>query len=284
MKIGITGYKGFVGTALLNRSSADLKFVPLDLQTSTDIETNLGVSEKLEHIIHLAAKTSVPKSWQSPVDFYASNVMGTLSVLELCRKHQCGLTYVSSYVYGVPHYLPIDELHPVSPNTPYNHSKLMGEEVCAFYSKNFGIDVAVIRPFNIYGPNQNKVFLIPEIVNQILNSPEIVLQSLEPKRDFLYIEDFMDALIATINFKGYDVFNLGSGVSYSVKEILDMLMKTSSCAKPIKILKTERPNEVMDVVANASKFKTKFNWLPNTDIYSGLTKTLMAESEVKSAE
>jgi len=119
-------------------------------------------------------------------------------MLELCREHKIGLTYVSSYVYGHPEYLPIDENHRVSPNSPYNHSKFLAEEVCKFYADNFGVAVTVLRPFNIYGKGQRRGFVMADLMEQVFNNEIVTLDDITPKRDFLYIEDFLDLLVWTL--------------------------------------------------------------------------------------
>ena len=138
-----------------------------------DIATAEFSYEKLDHVIHLASRTYVPASWENPLDFYRTNASGTTNILDLCRKQGCSLTYVSSYVYGTPQYLPVDENHPVAPVSPYNHSKLVAEDICRFYSEQFGVPVTILRPVNIFGPGQNPSFLIPFIIEQVDSLKEL---------------------------------------------------------------------------------------------------------------
>jgi nucleoside-diphosphate-sugar epimerase len=227
LNIAVTGSGGFIGKKLMGLREKELNFFPLDTRKLIAGEASHDAPLMPDHVIHLAAKTFVPDSWKTPGEFYQVNVMGTQAVLDYCRQHHCGMTYISSYVYGVPEHLPINEEHPVAPNTPYNHSKLMGEELCEFYHRYFNLDIAVLRPFNIYGPGQDSSFLIPRIIEQALNENRIELQNLDPKRDYLYIDDFIDALLATINFKGFGKFNLGSGISVSVREVAEQIRELS---------------------------------------------------------
>ena len=88
--------------------------------------------EEFQHVIHLAGKTFVPESWKDPESFYRINLMGTINVLEFCRKSGSGLTYISSYLYGTPEYLPVDENHPVKSFNPYSHSKLLADHHASF--------------------------------------------------------------------------------------------------------------------------------------------------------
>lgn len=275
INVAVTGATGFVGKHLLRRSSSQFVFHPLTLgQLEFKKEITFGPFN-IDHVIHLAAKTYVPDSWVMPHEFYEINVMGTQRVLDFCRTQKCSLTYVSSYVYGKPEYLPIDEDHRVIPNTPYNHSKLMGEELCAFYNRVFDVNVAILRPFNLYGPDQNLLFLIPKIIRQASSEGCINLESLTPKRDYLYISDFLDLLIATFGHQGCSIYNAGSGSSYSVKELVKIILKIMKKEDiPIESAEKHRENEVMDVIASIDKAQKAFNWTPKIGIVEGLTKTI----------
>ncbi|MCW3078453.1 MAG: NAD-dependent nucleoside diphosphate-sugar epimerase/dehydratase [Bacteroidetes bacterium] len=271
LNIAVTGAGGFVGKQLFKKEQNSFNFHRI---TMDDIKhTKINKSDKIDHVIHLAAKTFVPDSWENPSDFYQVNVMGTQHVLDYCKKMNCSLTYVSSYVYGMPNRLPINEEHEVAPNTPYNHSKFIGEELCRFYHKYFNIDIAIIRPFNLFGPFQDQTFLIPKIMHQIIKGKNLDLESLTPKRDYLFIDDFIELLFATVRHKGCDVFNAGSGISYSVNEIAELAIRVSGY-KNIQIQSKNniRTNEVMDVVADVSKAARIFSWKPKITLEEGLKK------------
>lgn len=272
MKIAVTGASGFIGRALMNTKSDEHQFLELNLRRLHESDDSHD-STKPEHIIHLAGKTFVPDSWKNPREFYEVNLMGTQHVLDYCVKTGASLTYVSSYVYGTPSYLPINENHPVFPNTPYNHSKWMGELMCEFYSTNFKVDVVVLRPFNIYGCHQSPSFLIPTILNQLKQSNQISLQSLLPRRDYLFIDDFISALLSTTGFKGFGRFNVGFGSSISVAEIVEVLIQVSG-KQHVQVTSEEihRENEVMDVVADISAIRQTFGWSPKISIKEGLNK------------
>jgi nucleoside-diphosphate-sugar epimerase len=270
--VGITGAGGFIGKNLMKVKRPDLKFISINLQ---DLMNGRAPLIKVDHLIHLAAKTFVPDSWKEPSEFYKTNFLGTQVCLDFCRENKCSLTYVSSYVYGIPSYLPVDEGHSTIANTPYNHSKLLAEELCVFYNKYFGLDIAILRPFNIYGPGQNSSFLIPSILEQIKRGDDIQVDTFEPKRDYLYIDDFTQALISTIGFTGFDYFNLGTGYSVSVKELLDKIcMLFPKRNFNVTSREIKRTNEVLDVVAQTNKFKNTFNWMPKFSLSAGLMVTI----------
>lgn len=273
----VTGSDGFIGKrlVLLLRSS---KYVvhTFDKQEG-DISSCDFHFEKLDHIIHLASMVGVPLSWKDPTSFYRINVLGTANVLELCRRMNCSLTCISSYVYGTPEYLPVDELHPVKPASPYNHSKLLAEEICRYYASAFGLSVVVFRPANIFGPGQHPDFLIPSIVRQLFDPAveKITVSDLRPKRDFLYIDDLIDALIRTLGQKGFNLYNIGYGKSFSVEEISSIIMKEACLNKEIFVAGNTRKNEIFDIRINSSKLMAESGWKPVTSLEKGIRELLL---------
>jgi len=197
MKIAITGSRGFVGS-FLSKRLIELNFdiVEIDLEVGYDITNwdSISTVENFDLLIHLAAKSYVPDSLKNPVEFYKTNILGTINALEMCRKLDVKIIFASSYVYGTPQYLPIDENHPVEAFNPYSQSKLIGEDLCRSYSRDFNVPAIILRPFNIYGKGQSSDFLVPLILNQA-EKGIVKLKDSRPKRDFIYIEDVVDAFI-----------------------------------------------------------------------------------------
>jgi nucleoside-diphosphate-sugar epimerase len=270
----VTGSDGFIGSLLvLKLKSKGYNVVEWD-EKNGDISITPIELKEINHVFHLAAQTFVPRSWDEPYSFYKSNTLGTVNVLEFCKNNGISLTHISAYVYGAPNSLPIDESHELKPSNPYMHSKILAESVCKFYSENFDVKVNIIRPFNIYGPGQSDRFLIPEIILQTLSkSEEIKVQDLSPKRDFVYIDDLIDAIILSLNTEGnYNVLNIGSGESFSVKEIIDLIQKIANTHKTVISNDNVRKNEIPDVVADISFAKEKLNWSPKFNLEDGLKK------------
>ncbi len=274
MKILITGATGFIGSYLTKKlSGLNIEFIPLS--SKTDIrnrnELNQFKDSGITHVIHLSAKNFVPDSWTNPNDFFEVNVGGTMNVLEFCRANEAKLIFISSYIYGPPQYLPINEIHPVNVFNPYALSKKLAEECCQFYSENYNINCCIIRPFNIYGPNQNDQFLIPLILKQVLFKDKIEIMDITPKRDYIYIDDFIDSIISLLPLNAkFEVVNVGSGKSYSVKEIIDIAQGIVKTHKEIISKNEIRKNEIPNVEADISKIKKLTNWQPKTDIYKGI--------------
>lgn len=274
MNIAITGSSGFVGRHLVKAlKSKNINVIELDFDNGFDLTLDADI-KKVPHfdiIVHLAAKSFVPLSFEKPYDFYFNNYLLTLNILELSRMFKAKTIFISSYLYGEPEYLPIDEKHPLKPHNPYAQSKLICEKLCEGYNRDFNLPVTVLRPFNLYGPGQNESFLIPSILKQI-RSGKIELNDPRPKRDLIFIEDFIDAIISVIDseFNGYDVFNIGSGISLSVEEIVFKINSVLNIDAEIIFKNVYRKNEVMDTIADISKIKDKLNWRPKNSFEEGL--------------
>ena len=228
--------------------------------------------KEIRHVVHLAGKTFVPDSWVNPEDFFQANVMGTLQAIRFCREIRIGMTYVSAYVYGQPKYIPISETTEVRPNNPYAKSKYMAEELCELFSGDFGMDITVLRLFNVYGSGQKDNFLIPCIVKQALNEEDVItVQDEEPKRDFIHVDDVCRAIELSIqNTDGFHVFNVGSGMSYSVREVIDKVLEVTHTDKRICSNKNIRKNELDDVVADIGKIEREWGWKPQITLETGI--------------
>lgn len=282
-RILITGASGFVGRHLaeeLGRQGAEVVTLDSREEYSIDVRDWQGVRAfgsklgKFDLVYHLAALMFVPHSFESPREVYEVNVLGTLNVLELCRLHGIEkVVFASSYVYGHPECLPVDEGHPLNPTSPYARSKVMGEGLCRAYYEDYGLKCIILRPFNIYGEGQNDSFLIPSILKQLV-SGEIELMDPEPRRDFLYISDAVEAYMKAGQYTGsdFEVFNIGSGVSYSVDSIVSKIMDSWGQDVEVCYRNEVRRGEVMDMVANIQKAKEKLGWEPTITINDGIKR------------
>jgi len=271
----VTGSKGFIGNALLKHIlPPEYKVYEFNLEDGdiSNPEALKVFHEKdISHVIHLAGRIYVPDSWNNPHQFYTTNVIGTLNVLEFCRLNQSSLTHVSAYLYGQPEKLPIAEGSKIDPNNPYAHSKYLSENLCTFYNNIFNIRIIILRPFNVFGIGQNPLFLIPSIIDQVLNDKIIVLNDLSPKRDYIYLEDLIKALLKTLTYKkDFGIFNIGSGGSLSVKEIVDKIQIVFKSNKEVKSRENLRKGEINDVVANISQAETDLDWAPEYSFQQGL--------------
>jgi nucleoside-diphosphate-sugar epimerase len=282
-RILISGSKGFVGRALISSLPSDLYDVS-QIKSSQDLDLcDLRTVVDLPNadiIVHLASKSYVPDSFTNPEKFYRNNFLSTLNLLEKAKKNNSKFIFVSTYVYGRPSYLPIDENHPTSPLNPYTQSKLICEELCNSYARDFGIDVIIIRPFNIYGPGQNSSFLIPTILNQ-LKLKEINLNDPRPKRDYVHVDDFVNAIRIIIDkgFIGYNIFNIGTGKSYSISDIMNIIIAENKNKIFVKYSEIERKGEVLETIANINKFSNHFGWSPKIEFKDGIKNMLIELNE-----
>jgi nucleoside-diphosphate-sugar epimerase len=241
-----------------------------------DIRNCLLNFEGVGHVFHLAARTFVPESWSAPLGFYEVNLLGTVNVLEYCRASGASLTMVSSYVYGVPSRLPISEDEPLCAFNPYSHTKILAEETGLYYQRQFGVPLTIVRPFNIYGPGQNRRFLIPTILNQAVDPRQatIVVADLRPRRDYIFIADLIDLLVRTAFRREGGIFNAGSGSSWGVGEVIAMVNGLLPVPKPVRATGPMRPDEVIDVIADISRARHEFGWEPQVALLDGLLDTL----------
>ncbi len=275
-KLLITGANGFIGKKLCQHLPAANYTITALTHQQGEI-THAAIWQSLppnDVVIHLASKTFVPDSWNNPGVFIETNTLGTLQALEYCRKHGAAMIYISSYLYGNPSALPIPETAPLFTPNPYAFSKKTAEDYCKFYHDCFQVPVTILRPFNIYGEEQHASFLIPMLIEQALHQNEFRVKDLLPKRDYLYINDFINALIACIPLRGFHLFNVGSGISYSVEEIIHLLQKIQNTQLPVYSENSQRPNEIMNTVADIQLAKQVLQWQPSTSMEEGLRRLL----------
>jgi nucleoside-diphosphate-sugar epimerase len=278
-EILVTGATGFLGRKLVAALEARGHAVRKHSSADGDIASCALPMEGVSHVFHLAGKSFVPDSWKNPHAFYQTNVMGTVNVLEHCRRHQVALTLVSSYVYGHPQRLPISEDHPLAAANPYAHTKILAEETGRFYERSFGVALVIVRPFNVYGPRQQPPFLIPSIVQQVLDPTvdAVRLQDLRPRRDYLYVEDAVEFFLTLLRPGLCGVFNMGSGRSASVGEVVQLVKSAAGIDKPVVNADVHRPGEVMDVVADVARAAADLNWRPRTSLAEGVAAVVAAE-------
>jgi len=287
-KILITGATGFIGTHLIPELIKNHKIVGISKNkikssknfTSSNVDItneNLKIKNKYTNIIHMAAYSDVTYCNLNPIKCYELNVKATQKMLEIARKNDSNFIFLSSsHVYGNSKKQPILENSLCNPSTHYASSKRMSEILCETYAKTYGLDIQIARLFSVYGPKSPKSNLIFNIINQMINNSKIILGNTYPKRDFIFISDVITGLIKILNSKkkGFQIYNLGSGKSISIEDLVKNCFTISN--KKLKIISSKeerRKNEVIDIQANISKMKKEFNWKTEISLKKGLEIT-----------
>ena len=271
-KIFVTGSRGFIGTQLIKQLknfeviTDSINSKKIDLKKMDE----LIQIESSDIVIHLAAKTQKGRSWN---EYFDNNVIGTQNILEYCiQKKVKKIIFLSSYVYGNPKYLPIDENHPISPHNDYTKSKFIAEQLCKKYAKEFNLNVVILRPFNIFGETLDEGFLISNLINSLNNNKIVTITNELSKRDFLFIQDLIDLILKIIEYDfKFEIFNVGSGKSYSFKQIVEMIEKISN--KKLKLeFNYDEENCIKNIVADISKISDKIGWKPNISFDDGIQR------------
>lgn len=296
----VTGGCGFIGSHLVEALLASgAKVTVLDQYTSTgqlmhlegidhpSLDVLLGdvadpfrtreAARGVDVIFHLAALISIPYSYVAPAHVVSTNVNGTLAVLEAARSE--GVRRVvhtsTSEVYGSAQTWPMDENHPLSAQSPYAATKIAADQLALSYYRSFGTGVAVIRPFNTYGPRQSLRAVIPSIIAQALASDEIVVGATTPKRDLTFVADTVRGFLRIGREDDVDgeVFNIGSGQATSVGRLIERVLRVLGVDKPIRHVEERmRPpeSEVTSLICDASKARTRLGFEPEISLDDGL--------------
>lgn len=233
-------------------------------------------------VFHLAALIAIPFSYVAPERYVATNIQGTLNVLEACRRHKVRrMVHTStSEVYGTARYTPIDEEHPLQGQSPYSASKIGADKIAESFHRSFGLPVVVARPFNTYGPRQSARAVIPTVLVQALSgAKEIRLGDLRPVRDFNYVADTVAGFIALAQAPRAvgRVVNLGSGRGVTIAETVRLISRV--LGRPIRVRAEKarlRPakSEVFKLIASNRQAARLAGWRPRVGLEEGLRRTL----------
>lgn len=296
MKILITGGAGFIGSHTVdilvkkghkvcvidNLSNGKMDNVnPRATFYKTDIASSsiskIFQKEKPEVVFHLAAHINLRKSFDNPVADAKTNILGSLNILECCRKNNVKkVIYASSAaVYGEPRYLPVDEAHLIRPTSPYGLSKAVAEDYVKLYNKTYGLNYVILRYSNVYGPRQDptgEAGVISIFLDHVLKgkAPEIFGSGMQT-RDFVFVEDVAVANLMAINSPD-GIYNIGSGKETSVNEIFNEISEiTGFYATPIH---SEPRQEIKRIYFKTSRAHEVLGWTPKTTLREGLRKTI----------
>ncbi len=232
-------------------------------------------------IFHLAALIAIPYSYIAPQQFVAVNCLGILNVLEAARRSGVELVVhtSTSEVYGTAQYLPMDEKHPLKGQSPYAASKIGADKLAESYHLAFGVPVAILRPFNTYGPGQSARAVVPTIISQALDGEVIRLGLLTPRRDLTYVDDTVEGFlkIAAQPAAVGQVVNLGTGEAVSIGELAERVGALLGGGKRVILDEARlRPpaGEVMELVCDNRKARELLGWQPRISLEEGLQETI----------
>lgn len=232
-------------------------------------------------VFHLAALIGIPYSYVAPHHYVATNVHGTLNVLEASLKE--GVARVvhtsTSETYGTAQYTPIDERHPLVGQSPYSASKIAADQMAVAYHRSFGLPVTILRPFNTFGPRQSARAIIPTILTQVLSgAAKLKVGNLEPRRDLNYVEDTVAGFlgIATCDAALGETVNVGSGGTISVGDLIERIFAVTGKRLPVEQdAQRLRPDasEVMLLQAATDKAANLFGYRATVGLDEGLRRT-----------
>ncbi len=312
MKILITGAEGFIGSHLAEKLvksnhsvhcltlynsfnnwgwidtfpkeiKKKLKVIPGDIR---DKELVSSAMKNIDIVFNLAALIGIPYSYQAPRSYIDTNVIGLMNILNTARELKTKqIIHIStSEVYGSAKIVPISEDHPITGQSPYSASKIAADHMALAYVKSFHVPVTIIRPFNTYGPRQSSRAVIPTIITQILKNEKVQLGSLNPTRDFTYVDDTISGMMSAINNKKSigEIINIGSGHEISIAKLYQIISKLKK--KKLKLVKSKsriRPkqSEVMRLKASIKKANKILKWKPKYKNLDGLKKGLIKTIE-----
>ena len=233
-------------------------------------------------VFHLGSLIAIPYSYHSPATYVDTNVKGTLNVVQAARELEVSrvIHTSTSEVYGTARYVPIDEKHPLQPQSPYSASKISADAMAMSFYNVFDLPLIIARPFNTYGPRQSARAVIPTIITQIAGGKnEIKLGDVAPTRDFTYVLDTCQGLIALAENENAigETVNIGSNHEISIKDTLS-LIKTlmTSDVKFITEEQRIRPkrSEVFRLWCDNTKLKTLTHFEPQYSLEQGLKETI----------
>ncbi len=296
-KVLITGGAGFIGSNVIRYflernhgvvvfdnlstgyrqnipSSPNLRFIQGDIRDQALLRKSM---EGCEAVLHLAAAVGNIRSIENTAEDSEINVLGTLNMLNAVRDQGIRkIVYSSSAaIFGEPQRLPIDEIHPTAPDSPYGVSKLAGELHALCYAKLYGIDVVCLRYFNVYGPNQRYDAygnVIPIFATRKLKGQSLTIYGDgEQTRDFVHVEDVAQAnYLGTTRPDTGGTYNIGSGASITINQLASM-MNTIGDQGPVPLQHVPpRKGEVKHSLANIDKAEARLGYKPHKDLKTGL--------------
>jgi NAD dependent epimerase/dehydratase len=304
-KVLVTGADGFIGSHLtekLVKKGARVRALSLynsfnnwgwleDVSCLSDIEVVTGdirdsdvcneITNDIDFVFHLAALIAIPYSYQAPHSYVETNILGTLNMCRASLEKVERILHTStSEVYGTAQYVPIDESHPLQPQSPYSASKIGADAIAMSHYHSFNLPLVIARPFNTYGPRQSSRAVIPTIISQLASGKkEVMLGDTTPTRDFTFVEDTCQAMINLAESEKSigETINIGSNEEISIAdlfELINKLMGTDAKLKKEEQRIWPEGSEVFRLKCDNSKIYLLTDFKPSYEIEKGLEKTI----------
>ncbi len=305
-RVLVTGADGFIGSHLVERLTGACRSIRALAQYNSfndwgwletlpglgdvDVVTGdvrdgafvAGIMRDIDVVFHLAALIAIPHSYRAPESYVATNVTGTLNVCQAARA--AGVQRIvqtsTSEVYGTARYVPIDEAHPLTPQSPYSATKIAADAVAQSFFYAFQLPVVIARPFNTYGPRQSARAVIPTIIAQLAaGSRDVRLGELSSTRDFTYVEDTCRGLIAIAEHDEGpgQAFNIGSNAEISIGDLVRIIGDAMGIeARAIADDSRKRPDtsEVMRLRCDNSKLRRATGFDVSVSLRDGIARTV----------
>lgn len=302
----VTGAGGFIGSHLVERlaqegaavtavvrynsrgDEGNLRFLPAALRGSldvrrielTDLDAVRQVLRGAQVVFNLAAFVGIPYSYANPQDVILNNVSSTLNLLLIGREN--GIERLvqtsTSEVYGSARHIPIPESHPYQPQSPYSASKIATDNIALSFWYSYGLPVAVIRPFNTYGPRQSARAVLPSVICQAVSGGDIKVGETRTTRDFTYVDDTVEGFlqVATSSKTVGEIVNVGSGREVSIGDAIQLIVrlvgKGNRIVRDPGRLRPEK-SEVSRLCADISRARELFGYAPRVALEEGLGRT-----------
>jgi len=247
-----------------------------------DYDSVYGALKGCDSVFHLAALIGIPYSYESPLAYIKTNIVGTYNVLQASR--QLGLKNIlitsTSETYGTAQYIPINEEHPLVGQSPYSATKIAADQLALSYFRSFGLPVKIVRPFNTYGPRQSARAIIPTVITQILNARKTLnLGNLAPTRDLTFVKDTVQGFIEISKCEKLcgEVANIGMNKEISIGDLAALIAKLMGAEVEVSSSQERiRPvnSEVEQLCCDNSKILKHTNWKPKYELTQGLNATI----------
>jgi len=246
-----------------------------------DADAVRHAAKDVDIIFHLGSLIAIPYSYIHPRETIETNILGALNVLTAAKENNVEkvIHTSTSEVYGTARYVPIDENHPLQGQSPYSASKIGADKIAESFYRSFNLPVAIIRPFNTYGPRQSARAVIPTIITQALAKEKIFLGSLHPTRDYTYVKDVVEGFIKVAESPKSvgEVINIGSNFEVSIgdlaNKIISLIGKNAEIVTdPVRV--RPQDSEVERLWCDNTKAKRLLGWEPKTSLDEGIKKTI----------